>query len=50
MGRSRGGLTTKIHALVDADGRTVRLALTPGQAGDAPAAAARLADLAPARH
>jgi transposase len=30
MGRSRGGLTTKIHALVDADGRPVRLELTPG--------------------
>lgn len=38
MGRSRGGLTTKIHALVDAEGRPIRLALTPGQAGDAPAA------------
>ena len=39
MGRSRGGLTTKIHALVDAEGRPVKLILTPGQAGDAPAAA-----------
>ena len=38
MGRSRGGLTTKIHALVDAEGRPVRLELTAGQAGDAPAA------------
>ena len=38
MGRSRGGLTTKLHALVDAAGRPVRLALTAGQAGDAPAA------------
>jgi transposase len=38
MGRSRGGLTTKIHALVDAEGRPVRIALTAGQAGDAPAA------------
>ena len=47
MGRSRGGLTTKIHALVDADGRPVRLELTPGQAGDAPAAATLLEDLAP---
>lgn len=37
MGRSRGGLTTKIHALVDAEGRPVRLVLTAGQAGDAPA-------------
>ena len=25
MGRSRGGLTTKIHALVDAEGRPIRL-------------------------
>ena len=40
MGRSRGGLTTKIHALVDAEGRPLHLALTPGQAGDAPAAEA----------
>jgi len=47
MGRSRGGLTTKIHALVDADGRPVKLMLTPGQAGDAPAAAALLEYLAP---
>lgn len=37
MGRSRGGLTTKIHALVDAEGRPVRVVLTAGQAGDAPA-------------
>ena len=46
MGRSRGGLTTKIHALVDADGRPVRLMLTPGQAHDAPVAEALLEDLA----
>ena len=32
MGRSRGGLTTKIHALVDAVGRPIRLKLTEGQA------------------
>ena len=32
MGRSRGGLTTKIHAVVDAKGLPIRLALTPGQA------------------
>lgn len=36
MGRSRGGLTTKIHALVDAEGRPIHLTLTAGQAGDAP--------------
>ena len=34
MGRSRGGLTTKIHALVDANGLPVLLKLTPGQAHD----------------
>ena len=34
MGRSRGGLTSKIHALVDSKGLPVRLALTPGEAHD----------------
>src|ERR1700687_1483020 len=34
IGRSRGGLTTKIHALVDASGKPVELMLTPGQAHD----------------
>jgi transposase len=34
MGRSRGGLTTKIHALTDARGLPLELVLTPGQAGD----------------
>jgi len=34
MGRSRGGLTTKIHALVDAVGRPIRPKLTAGQAHD----------------
>ena len=34
MGRSRGGLTTKIHALVDADGLPITLKLTEGQAND----------------
>jgi len=32
MGRSRGGLTSKIHAVVDTNGLPVYLALTPGQA------------------
>ena len=36
MGQSRGRLTTKIHALVGAEGRPIRLELTPGRAGDAP--------------
>ena len=39
MGRSRGGLTTKIHALVDALGRPIRLKLTEGQAHDGRSAA-----------
>src|SRR4249919_4246942 len=34
IGRSRGGLTTKIHALVDALGNPVNLMLTPGQDHD----------------
>ena len=34
MGRSRGGLTTKIHALVDAEGRPIDIVLTPGQTHD----------------
>jgi transposase len=32
LGRSRGGLTTKIHALVDRRGRPLCYLLTPGQA------------------
>ena len=47
MGRSRGGLTTKTHALVDAEGRPVRITLSAGQAGDAPAAPELLEMLAP---
>lgn len=31
MGKSRGGLSTKIHAAVDALGNPVRLLLRPGQ-------------------
>jgi transposase len=38
LGRSRGGLTTKIHALVDGNGLPLELVLTPGQAGDCPVA------------
>jgi transposase len=34
MGRSRGGLTSKIHALVDTNGLPIRLALTAGEAHD----------------
>lgn len=34
MGRSRGGLTSKIHAVVDTNGLPRRLALTAGEAHD----------------
>jgi transposase len=34
MGRSRGGLTTKLHVLVDASGLPIALKLTEGQAHD----------------
>lgn len=39
MGRSRGGLTTKIHALVDTNGLPILLKITPGQANDGRSAA-----------
>jgi transposase len=47
IGRSRGGRTTKIHAVIDGRGRPIAFTLTPGQRGDAPAAPALL-DLLPA--
>ncbi len=47
MGRSRGGLTTKIHALVDANGLPLRFELTGGQVHDSQAAAKLLDDLQP---
>jgi putative transposase len=36
IGRSRGGLSTKIHTLTDDRTRPVAVILTPGQAGDNP--------------
>jgi transposase len=36
LGRSRGGLSTKIHQLVDGRGFPLVIAVTPGQAGDSP--------------
>ena len=45
MGRSRGGLTTKIHALVDANGLPIALKLTEGQAHDGKSAADMLGGL-----
>ncbi len=45
MGRSRGGLTTKVHVLTDARGLPIKLALTPGQAHDVNGAVMLLSDL-----
>ena len=47
MGRSRGGLTTKIHTVVDASGLPLRFALSPGQAHDSTLAGALLDDRLP---
>jgi putative transposase len=54
IGRSRGGLSTKIHALVDGKGRSLVL-VAPGQGGDAPMFAHRMKQLkinraGPSRH
>ena len=40
-------MTTKIHAVVDAEGRPVRFSLSPGQAHDCTKAEALLGDLCP---
>ena len=45
IGRSRGGLTTKTHALVDGNGLPLVIAVTPGQANDSPALPLLLAEL-----
>jgi len=45
IGRSRGGLSTKIHAVVDQDGLPIRLLLTAGHASDKAAAPALLEGL-----
>ena len=49
IGRSRGGLSTKIHQLVDGRGRPLVIALTAGQAGDSPMLRTLLEDLSVAR-
>jgi len=48
IGRSKGGLSTKIHALVDALGNPLDFILTPGQAHDLEGADALLPDMAAA--
>ena len=45
MGRSRGGLSTKIHARVDGQGRPIQILITPGQAHDLTGAEPLLASL-----
>jgi transposase len=45
IGRSRGGLTTKTHAIVDGNGLPLALIVSPGQAGDSPALPKLLAEL-----
>jgi transposase len=45
VGRSRGGSTTKIHALVDANGLPIALKLSEGQAHDGKSAADMLGGL-----
>ena len=42
LGRSRGGLTTKLHAACDALGNPIRYLLTPGQRNDVTQASALL--------
>jgi transposase len=49
IGRSRRGLTTNTHALVDGRGRAPVLIVSPGQAGDSPALALLLEQLRVAR-
>jgi transposase len=48
LGRSRGGLTSKLHVVADARGRFVRGGLTAGQRHDAPQSLPLLDGLAPA--
>ena len=49
LGRSRGGMSTKIHACTDAPGNAVRLRATAGQAGDCPQTLPLLKDLQPGK-
>lgn len=45
LGRSRGGLSTKVHLVSDSRARPLALVITPGQAGDAPAFGAIMAGI-----
>ena len=50
IGRSRGGRTTKIHALVDGEGRPRAFLLTGGNVADIKGAAPLLASTSPSKH
>lgn len=50
IGRSRGDRTTKIHALVDEEGRPHAFLLTGGHVADIKGAASLLAATAPSKH
>jgi transposase len=45
IGRSRGGLTTKLHLAIDANGRPLRLIITEGQVADIVCAEELIGDL-----
>lgn len=47
LGRSRGGLTTKIHAVTDGKGLPIKIVITPGNAHDLMAASELINDLRP---
>jgi transposase len=49
FGRSRGGLSTKVHQLVDGHGLPLVTLVTPGQAGDSPMLLPLLTELRIAR-
>jgi transposase len=50
IGRSRGGRTTKIHAVADRLGRLIGFDISPGQLGDCRAAPGLVAGLPAAKH
>ena len=50
IGRSRGGRTTKIHAVADRRGRLLTFDISPGQRGDVKAAPALIERLPAAEH
>ncbi len=45
IGRTKGGMNTKLHAVTDADGRPIRFFMTAGQVSDYAGAAALLSSL-----